>query len=105
MISNVEITNTHDVNYFAFGLDILSNSSVTAKYSVTNSVEEAMNMPLSSNLTGLTNSSNVTSLNSNITNKSSSLESNVTNKSNSLNTTIPEQLPPEVVNGSKIGKI
>jgi len=44
------------------------------------------------------------SLNSNITNESSSLNSNITNKS-SLNTTMPEQLPPEAINGSKVGKI
>jgi hypothetical protein len=50
--------------------------------------------PISPNVIGPANSSNVTDLNSNITNRSSN-----------LNTTIPEQLPPESVNGSKIGKI
>ncbi|CAN5531561.1 hypothetical protein BH18THE1_BH18THE1_14350 [soil metagenome] len=46
---------------------------------------------------GLGCESNVTTQNSNLT--------NLTNKSSNLNTTIPEQLPPESVNGSKIGKI
>lgn len=50
--------------------------------------------PMSPNIIGPANSSNVTEPNSNITNRSSN-----------LNTTIPEQLPPESVNGSKIGKI
>jgi hypothetical protein len=40
----------------------------------------------------------------NITNESSSLNSNITNKS-SLNNTLPEQLPPEAINGSKVPKI
>jgi hypothetical protein len=48
--------------------------------------------------------SNDTILNSDIINESSSLNSNITNKS-SLNTTMPEQLPPEAINGSKVGKI
>jgi len=33
------------------------------------------------------------------------LNSNTTNKSSSLNTTMPEQLPPQSINGSKVGKI
>jgi len=45
------------------------------------------------------------SVNINIANDSSALNSNITNKSNSLNTTMPEQLPPESINGSKVGKI
>jgi hypothetical protein len=40
----------------------------------------------------------------NISNKSSSLNSNITNKS-SLNTTLPEQLPPQSINGSKVPKV
>jgi hypothetical protein len=50
--------------------------------------------PISPNIIGPANSSNITDLNSNITNRSSN-----------LNTTIPEQLPLESINGSKIGKI
>src|SRR5437867_10695525 len=46
-------------------------------------------------------SSNDTILNSDNTNESSSLNSNITNKS-SLNTTLPEQLPPQSINGSKV---
>jgi len=33
------------------------------------------------------------------------LNSNITNKSSNLNTTMPEQVPPQSVNGSKVGKI
>jgi hypothetical protein len=33
------------------------------------------------------------------------LNSNITNKSSNVNTTMPEQLPPQSVNGSKVGKI
>ena len=47
-----------------------------------------------SNSTDLTNSSNITHQ-----------YSNFTNSSQIANTTIPEQLPPESVNGSKTGKI
>jgi hypothetical protein len=47
---------------------------------------------------------NDTILDFNIANDSSSLNSNTTNKS-SLNTTMPEQLPPESINGSKAGQI
>jgi hypothetical protein len=46
---------------------------------------------------GLGCESNFTTQNSNLT--------NLTNKSSNLNTTVPEQLPPESVNGSKTGKI
>jgi hypothetical protein len=35
----------------------------------------------------------------------SQTENNMTNKSSSLNSTLPEQLPPESINGSKVGKI
>ena len=44
------------------------------------------------------------SLNSNISNESGSLNSNITNQTG-LNTTMPEQLPPESVNGSKAARI
>ena len=40
----------------------------------------------------------------NFTNKSSALDSTSTNKT-SLNTTLPEQLPPQSINGSKVPKI
>jgi len=33
------------------------------------------------------------------------LNSSITNKSSNLNTTMPEQVPPQSVNGSKVGKI
>lgn len=41
----------------------------------------------------------------NIPSNQTILNSNITNKSSSLNTTMPEQLPPESINGSKVGKI
>ena len=47
---------------------------------------------------------NDTILDSDILNESSSLNSNITNQTG-LNTTMPEQLPPESVNGSKAAKI
>jgi hypothetical protein len=46
---------------------------------------------------GLGCESNFTTQNSNLT--------NLANKSSNLNTTVPEQLPPESVNGSKTSKI
>jgi hypothetical protein len=84
-----------------------SNSSQTGN--------TTMNIPsndtiLNSNITDESTSlnSNITkelsSLNSNIANDSSSLNSNIANKS-SLNTTMPNQLPPESINGSRIPKI
>jgi hypothetical protein len=41
----------------------------------------------------------------NIPSNDTMLNSNVTNKSSSLNTTLPSQLPPESINGSKVAKI
>ena len=41
----------------------------------------------------------------NIPSNNTILNSNITNKSSSLNTTMPNQLPPESINGSKMGKI
>jgi len=40
----------------------------------------------------------------NIPSNDTILKSNITNKS-SLNTTLPEQLPPQSINGSKIPRI
>ena len=50
----------------------------------------------------LSQSSNTTM---NIPSNDTMLNSNVTNKSSSLNTTMPEQLPPQSINGSKVPKI
>jgi hypothetical protein len=94
----------------------LTGASIMFTYSNSSQTgNTTMNIPsndtiLNSNITKESSSlnSNITnessSLNSNITNESSSLNSNITNKS-SLNTTMPEQLPPESINGSKVGKI
>ena len=41
----------------------------------------------------------------NIPSNDTILNSNITNKSSSLNTTLPEQLPPESINGSRAAKI
>jgi hypothetical protein len=94
----------------------LTGASIMSTYSNSSQTgNTTMNIPsndtiLNSNITKESSSlnSNITkessSLNSNITNESSSLNSNITNKS-SLNTTMPEQLPPESINGSKVGKI
>jgi hypothetical protein len=92
------------------GASIMSTNSNSSQTGNT-----TMNIPtndtiLNSNITDESTSlnSNITkelsSLNSNIANDSSSLNSNKTNKS-SLNTTMPNQLPPESINGSRIPKI
>jgi hypothetical protein len=92
------------------GASIMSTNSNSSQTGNT-----TMNIPsndtiLNSNITDESSSlnSNITkelsSLNSNIANDSSSLNSNITNKS-SLNTTMPNQLPPESINGSRIPKI
>ena len=59
-----------------------------------NSAADVINIQFSSNGTNSTNPSNITNQNPNLT-----------NRSGNLNTTIPEQLPPESINGSKTGKI
>jgi len=72
----------------------LTGASIMSTYSNSSQTDNTtMNIP-----------SNDTIPNSNITNESSSLNSNITNES-SLNTTMPEQLPPESINGSKVPKI
>jgi len=76
------------VTYDLVGASIMSTYSNSSQTGNT-----TMNIP-----------SNDTILNSNITNESSSLNSNITNESR-LNTTMPEQLPPESINGSKVPKI
>ena len=92
------------------GASIMSTNSNSSQTGNT-----TMNIPsndtiLNSNITDESTSlnSNITkelsSLNSNIANDSSSINSNITNKSN-LNTTMPNQLPPESINGSRIPKI
>ena len=94
----------------------LTGASIMSAYSNSSKTDNTtVNIPsidtvLNSNITKESSSlnSNITkessSLNSNITNKSSSLNSNITNQSN-LNTTMPNQFPPESINGSRAGKI
>lgn len=94
VISSAKIINRDNANSIAFGLEFLFSSTESEKDSFASSPAEAIITQMSSNLTNSTNSSNVTGMNSNFTNKSSN-----------LNTTIPEELPPESVNGSKSGKI
>jgi hypothetical protein len=72
----------------------LTGASIMSTYSNSSQTgNTTMNIP-----------SNDTILNSNITKESSGLNSNIANKS-SLNTTMPNQLPPESINGSRVGKI
>jgi hypothetical protein len=109
LISGLDITYMHQVNYIVSGLELPSSSTGGTTSSVTNDLPGASITPTSSNLTQTGNVTknttlNDTNLNSNITNKSSSLNSNITNKS-SLNTTMPEQLPPQSLNGSTVRKI
>lgn len=56
--------------------------------------EQGGTPPMSPKIINPANSSNATDQNSNMTNRSSN-----------LNSTIPEQLPPESINGSKVVKI
>jgi hypothetical protein len=98
LISAIGIANPQAADYNLLGLEELSMNSrgiiltATNASDATNSSGERTNTSSLSNITQSTNMSNITTPNSNMTNKSS-------------NTTIPEQLPPESVNGSKIGKI
>jgi hypothetical protein len=95
--------------------DLTGASIMSTNSNSTQTGNTTMNIPsndtiLNSNITDESTSlnSNITndssSLNSNIANDSSSPNSNITNKS-SLNTTMPNQLPPESINGSRIPKI
>ncbi len=79
--------------------DTKLNSNITDE---STSLNSNITKELSSLNSNIANDSS--SLNSNIANDSSSLNSNQTNKS-SLNTTMPNQLPPESINGSRIPKI
>jgi hypothetical protein len=91
------------------GLDILPANYVVLGELPSRSTWE----PISSVTTDLTgafimstysNSSQTGNTTMNIPSNDTILNSNITNKS-SLNTTTPEQLPPESINGSKVGKI
>ena len=92
------------------GASIMSTNSNSSQTGNTTMTIPSNDTILNSNITDESTSlnSNITkelsSLNSNIANDSSSLNSNITNKS-SLNTTMPNQLPPESINGSRIPKI
>ena len=73
--------------------------SLTIVFAVLSNTEISVNVNAQNNQsfpnnTDLTNSSNITRH-----------DSNFTNRSEIANTTIPEQLTPESVNGSKTGKI
>ena len=83
----------------------LTGASIMSTYSNSSQTgNTTMNIPSNDTILNSNITKESSSLNSNITNESSSLNSNITNKS-SLNTTMPEQLPPESINGSKVGKI
>jgi hypothetical protein len=80
--------------------DTILNSNITKESSSLNSNITKELSSLNFNITKA-----LSSLNFNITKGLSSLNPNITNKSSSLNTTMPNQLPPESINGSKVGKI
>jgi hypothetical protein len=80
--------------------DTILNSNITKESSSLNSNITKELSSLNFNIT-----KTLSSLNSNITKGLSSLNPNITNKSSSLNTTMRNQLPPESINGSKVGKI
>jgi len=64
-----------------------------------------MNIPSNDTILNSNSTDESSSLNSNITDELSSLNSDIANNSSSLNTTMPEQLPPDSINGSKVGQI
>ena len=117
LISGLDIK---QANYIALG-ELPSRGTWSTISSVTNDLVGTSNMSTYSNSSQTGNTtlnipsndaipnSNITkesnSLNSNITKELSSLNANITNKSSSLNTTMPSQLPPESINGSKAGQI
>jgi hypothetical protein len=83
----------------------LTGASIMSTYSNSSQTDNTtMNIPSNDTIPNSNITNESSSLNSNITNESSSLNSNITNES-SLNTTMPEQLPPESINGSKVPKI
>ena len=80
--------------------DTIPNSNITKE---SNSLNSNITKELSSLNFNITKE--LSSINSKITKGLSSLNANITNKSSSLNTTMPSQLPPESINGSKAGQI
>jgi len=80
--------------------DTIPNSNITKESNSLNSNITKELSSLNSNIT-----KELSSINSKITKGLSSLNANITNKSSSLNTTMPSQLPPESINGSKAGQI
>ena len=105
----ISVLDIQPANYGVLG-ELPSRSTWEPISSVTTDLTGASNMSTYSNSsqtgnTTMNNPSNDTILNSNIANDSSSLNSNISNKSSSFNTTMPNQLPPESINGSKVGKI
>ena len=96
--------------------DLVGTSNMSTYSNSSQTGNTTLNIPSNdtipnSNITKESNSlnSNITkelsSINSKITKGLSSLNANITNKSSSLNTTMPSQLPPESINGSKAGQI
>ena len=91
------------------GLDIqLANYSVLGELPSSSTWERTSSV--TTDLTGASimstnsNSSQTGNTTMNIPSNDTILNSNITNKSR-LNTTMPEQLPPESINGSKVPKI
>ena len=106
LISGLDIMRA---NYIVLG-ELPSGGKWSIISSVTNDlvVASIMSTYPNSSQTGNTTMnipSNDTILNSNSTDELSSLNSDIANNSSSLNTTMPEQLPPESINGSKAGQI
>jgi hypothetical protein len=106
LISGLDIMRA---NYIVLG-ELPSGGTWSIISSVTNDlvVASIMSTYPNSSQTGNTTMnipSNDTILNSNITDELSSLNSDIANNSSSLNTTMPEQSPPDSINGSKVGQI
>lgn len=80
----------------------VGNHELQIKTSVTNPTTPSYNYASEAIYKLKINPANTTM---NIPSNDTTLNSNITNKSSSLNTTIPNELPPESVNGSKVAKI
>jgi hypothetical protein len=95
LISGLDIMRA---NYIVLG-ELPSGGTWSKISSVTN------DLVVASIMSTYPNSSQTSNTTMNIPSNDTILNSNITNNSSSINTTMPEQLPPESINGSKAGQI
>lgn len=95
ILYGVGTVNTYGLDFFGSGLII---DRVNVDYSISNFIKRSIEI--------FTYPNSTDSITSNSDNRSEPiLNFNLINKSSGSNTTLPEQIPPETVNGSKVGKI